>query len=271
MVTGKLKAGIVGAIIAVSVLTPLVLQHQAQARLRGQDALFRRQADQLAQLMADNERLARLQAKNSGPRPDNQLPELLNLRSEVGRLKRTLSEMQQSKAGAPLSPEDKLALLAEKYGKQVARLKEWLAANPAEKIPELASLPDQDWVDAVDTLEKDDNFARAMESLRANAELGVMGKLSAALRSYYKDNNGQFPADLSQLKSYLKSPIDGVILQRYEIVPSSSLVSELQGVGDWVITQVAPTNPVLDPRFADGLTGGRMADSRVTNRWTLIR
>jgi type II secretory pathway pseudopilin PulG len=269
MATTKVQTVILGVILAAGVLTPLGLQRQAQARLRDRDEALRQQTNQLAQLTADNQRLAGLLARSKSSRalPDNR--ELLKLRAEVGHLKRSVYEMSIFNSEAPLSAEEKLALLKRQYAGQVTRLKEWLEANPAEKIPELTSLPDQYWTDAVSTLETDDDFARAMSSLRANAELRVLGGLQAAMRQYSRDNNGQFPADLSQLKPYFGSsiPIDDAILQRYAIVAASNLPGELQPGGDWVITQTAPVNAELDLRAAYGLSGGSMADARVTNRW----
>ena len=158
------------------------------------------------------------------------------------------------------------------YAERVDRLKQWLDANPSEKIPELQNVPDEMWINAVATqLDTDDDLARAARILRANAENDVFAALWVALRKYAPDNNGQFPTDLSQLKPYFKSPMDETILKRYEILPSSNLVPELQPGGDWVITQAAPVNPSLDVRTACGLTGMRMADERVTNRWTRMR
>jgi hypothetical protein len=106
--------------------------------------------------------------------------------------------------------------------------------------------------------------------LRANADGEVFNKLFGALRKYGAANGGQFPTDLSQLAPYLASPIDPAILQRFEIVPTSSLVSELQPAGDWAITQVAAADPALDSRAAYGLTDGRHADESVSNRWTYV-
>ncbi|MGA3145664.1 MAG: sigma-70 family RNA polymerase sigma factor [Verrucomicrobiota bacterium] len=272
MATTKLQAGIINAVIVVSVVTPLLVQHHAQARLREQDKAWQLQTNQLAQVNADNQRLANLlaQAKNTQSLSDNQLPEVLRLRSEVGLLRRSVQEMTSAKTALPLSPEDQLASMKKMYAAQADRLKQWLEANPSEKIPELQNLSDQAWVNAADTLTTDDDFARAARILRANAEDRVFEMLGVALRKYARDNNGQFPNDLSELKPYFESPIDDVILQRYEILPASSLVSELQPGGDWVITQKAPVNPALDLREAMDLNGGRNADERVTNRWTLV-
>jgi RNA polymerase sigma factor (sigma-70 family) len=51
----KLKAGIIGALIVAGVSTPWIVQKQART-----DEVLRRQADQLAQLTAENERLSKL-------------------------------------------------------------------------------------------------------------------------------------------------------------------------------------------------------------------
>src|SRR5438067_2162438 len=50
MAATKLKTGIVSVIVVASVVTPLVVQHQAQGRLRDQDEALRQGADQLAKL-----------------------------------------------------------------------------------------------------------------------------------------------------------------------------------------------------------------------------
>jgi hypothetical protein len=139
----------------------------------------------------------------------------------------------------------------------------------APRSPWQSPFIEKTWLGAVENLATDDDFARAASNLRANAEIQVFDILSSALRKYVQENNGQFPTDLSQLNPYFSSPIDGAILQRYEILPASSLVSELQPGGDWVITQRAAANPALDSRMAYGLTNMRLADERVTNRWTL--
>ena len=60
MASTKLKMGLVAAVITASVLTPWLLQRQAQARLNAQNEIERRQYNQLAELAADNQRLAGL-------------------------------------------------------------------------------------------------------------------------------------------------------------------------------------------------------------------
>jgi RNA polymerase sigma factor (sigma-70 family) len=275
MAATKFKTGVIAAVILASVVTPLLVQRQAQARLGEQDQTWQRQSHQLAQLAADNKRLAGLlaQANNSPPPSDSQFRELMKLRGEVGRLKGIVQKMTLAKTAAPLATEDQLGSLA----KRADRLKQWIEANPAEKIPEFYpefdTLTEADWERVSQTLSDDateDDYKNVMKKMRAEWEFKVLEKLRRGLQGYSQANNGEFPTDLTQLKSYLSSPIDDAILQRYEIVPASSLVSALQLAGDWVITQKAAVNPALDLRFAYGLTNMCMADERVSNRWTYV-
>jgi hypothetical protein len=229
----------------------------------------------LAQLTSDNQRLAGLlsQTTSSPPPSESQFREVLRLRGEVGRLKRILQSMSAGKTAAPMSPEEQIAALKQMYAARVDRLKQWLEDHPSEQIATLKTASDGLWLTAVENMSDDaneDDFKRAASNLRANADGEVLGKLFGALRKYGAANGGQFPTDLSQLLPYLASPIDPAILQRFEIVPASSLISELQPTGDWAITQVAAADPVLDSRDAYGLTDGRHADERTSNRWTYV-
>jgi RNA polymerase sigma factor (sigma-70 family) len=275
MAATKLKTGAIAAIIVACIVTPLLVQRQAQAILREQDKTWSQQSDQLAQLGADNQRLAGLaaQAGNSPPSSNSQFRELLRLRGEVGRLREIVQKTTLAKTAAPQSAEEQLASLKQMYAARVDRLKQWLEENPSEKIPELEHLRDDDWLSAVETLTDDateHDYKRDMSTLRANAESQVLDKLRVAMRNYSKDYAGQYPTDLSLIVPYLAAPLDAAILQRYEIVPTGSLVSELQPAGDWVITQKAPIDSELDMRSAISLTDIRNAGENVSNRWTYL-
>src|SRR5437773_3293899 len=67
MAATKFKTGVISAIVVASVVTPLAVQHQAQARLRDQDAALQQQTDKVAGLKADNERLSNLLALAKSP------------------------------------------------------------------------------------------------------------------------------------------------------------------------------------------------------------
>lgn len=273
MAATKLKSGIAAVIVVASVMMPLLVQQGAQAKLREQADVQEKQAWQLARLEQDNEDLNRslASAKNTPQPASNQLTELLRLRNEVGRLKQDVQQISSQQPATPPTREDQLASMKQMYAARVDRLKQWLDANPSEKIPEFRNLRDDTWLTAVAGVTSDDDLARAASNLRANAEMDVMGSLSSALRKFGKNNGGQFPTDLSQLTPYFKTPIDDDILQRYEIVPANSLVAGLQPGGDLVITEKAPVNADLDLRMACSLTGMCNANQQNTNRWTMAR
>jgi RNA polymerase sigma factor (sigma-70 family) len=98
MTATKLKLGI-SALVVAGAATALVVQHQAQTKLRDQSESLRQQ---IAQLQANNENLsnrlaAAADAKPSSSQspPDGQSTELLKLRGEVGVLQRQASEASQ--------------------------------------------------------------------------------------------------------------------------------------------------------------------------------
>ena len=98
MTMAKLKLGI-SALVVAGATTALVVQHQAQTKLRDQSESLRQQ---ITQLQASNESLSnRLTAvadakpSSSQSLPDGQTSELLKLRGEVGVLQRQASEASQ--------------------------------------------------------------------------------------------------------------------------------------------------------------------------------
>ena len=271
MASTKLKTGLIAVILAASIGTPLWLERQAQAGLSAQEARLHQQSDQVAQLKADIHRLSGLlsQTRKTQLLPDDQFHELLKLRGEVGLLTRSVQELTARAKGEPTGPDEQLASMKAKYAAQVDRLKQWLEANPAEKIPELATVNEDTWLTAVANLVQNNNFARSAANLRANAEHRVLSRLWTALQSYGKANGGQFPAEVAQLTPFLEAPIEVAILQRYQIVSASKLIPELQAGGEWLLTQRAPANAETDTRTTFSMTDSRDADERITNRWTL--
>jgi RNA polymerase sigma factor (sigma-70 family) len=265
---------LVTAIVVASLVAPLMIQRRAQAQLRHRDETMRQRAEQLAGLQTENERLSGFvaQAQRQSVFSEDQLNELLKLRGEVARLRNRAQELSQPRTAAAQSPEDKLASAEKFWSSRVDRLKQWLEANPSENIPELQLLTDRDWLNFIypHTLETDDAYARAISSVRGNAESKIMDRLYGAFRQYVRDNGGQFPVDLSQLTSFLDAPIDDAILNRYQIVAATNLVHELRSYGEWVITQKAPVNEALDTRYATGLDKGGGAGRGITNRWIFV-
>src|SRR5437773_5218800 len=93
MTATKLKTAIIGAIAATGVATTLVIQHQAQAKIRQADATLRQQADQLAQLQAEHDRLSNRLPRTNRSFADDRLSELLRLRSEADMLRQKTNDL----------------------------------------------------------------------------------------------------------------------------------------------------------------------------------
>ncbi len=85
MTMTHLKA-VAGAMAAAGVITSVVLQQHAQAKVRAADDALQRQAEQLRQLQTENSQLSRLTTQADTSRVDN-LDELVRLRSEVAALR----------------------------------------------------------------------------------------------------------------------------------------------------------------------------------------
>ena len=92
MATTKFKAGIASAIVLAGAVTSLLIHHQAQARLKEQDVRVQQQAQQLARIKADHERLANTAAQyaSGASNPSN---ELFNLRTEAEQLRSQINDL----------------------------------------------------------------------------------------------------------------------------------------------------------------------------------
>jgi hypothetical protein len=121
----KLKISAMSALIVATVATPLVIQHQRLARLRGENQLLQDRARQADNLRVENEKLS-AQLADAKERPglsEAQLAELVRLRGEVGPLRRDRQELvrlrAQAQAERPATPPDDEAI--EKFEAQRAR------------------------------------------------------------------------------------------------------------------------------------------------------
>ena len=137
---------------------------------------------------------------------------------------------------------------------RVNSVKRRFEQNPGATIPEMDFLLPHDWLDAtrINNLETDEDYRRAMSGLRVQAATRFGVVVQNALRHYSDANSGHFPVNLSELGSYLKSPTESVVLQRYEIFPAIYLSPDTSGLGDWAIIQKAASDEQADVRIAIG-------------------
>jgi hypothetical protein len=280
---------IVGAILVAALAVPWLIHVRAEAGLRVQEESLHEQDRLLGELSAENERLSNLVARTESPGrlSEAERLELLKLRNAIGQLRSAIKEMEPKRRELQRLREglDDLAtnsqqivltaLLADEMEvrrARVAQLKQWLEGRPEEKIPELQFVPELRWIRLTDRpwVETDEENRHTMSMLRCDGEMTFARMATKALQQFTLANNGQFPADLSQLKPYFESPVEDAILDRYQIVAAQSLHLQPGAVGDWVITQKAPVNPELDARQVINLRGVHPAN-RDPGRWDPLR
>jgi RNA polymerase sigma factor (sigma-70 family) len=268
--TQKLLAA---AVVAGCLVTPLWFEQNAQAKFDTQKKLLQERTDRLGELQTGNVALSNhITRATAGPElPPGELAELLRLRGRAGSLRKEVEA--SSKAGKAQSRQDMLASIAAEYNERIMRLKETFDAKPGEKIPEFQYLTDRNWRDLAWMSENQDNFTNTASNARNWAQnTFVNDVLHPALQQYAKDNNNQFPTDLSQLRQYFTTGVDDSVLQRWEIVPASQLagymVKQALGPGDdELIAPKAPVNPALDMPTVLALNKVTAFASRPPNVW----
>jgi RNA polymerase sigma factor (sigma-70 family) len=202
---------------------------QQQTSLVNQIQALQRERDKAT------ERLIGLIAENEKLKFNPNEKELLKLRGEVARLKHLVVEDTEAQTES-----DPVEVAARKWLTKVNLLKQRLEQLPNAKIPELQFAEELDWLNAAlgtPELKTEDDYRWDLNNLfgMVTDKFGKMG--NKALEKYIQANNGQFPTDLFQLQPYFASPVDDAILQRYEIVPASS-IPKAKEVGDrWLVAQ----------------------------------
>jgi RNA polymerase sigma factor (sigma-70 family) len=243
----KTKAIVTAALVA-TVSAGIFEAHQAaQLRtqnqtLQQQQASLTAQIQQLSQSLADaTNQLTGLLAENARVKANSNENELLKLRGQVTQL-RTANAQNHSN--------DPTEEAAKDVATRAKRLKQWLEQNPNKNIPELQNLTAQDWLRGANysgDLKTDDDLNRALSQLRRDAKRTFAYSIGEALANYVAGNNGQLPGDISQLASWFNPPIDGTILQRYQLLQTGNL-SDIPN-NEPLIAEKAPVDDQYDSLF----------------------
>jgi hypothetical protein len=185
-------------------------------------------------------------------------------------LQRDSMELTKIRAAGSGTNSDSNEITAASWLARADQLRQAFQRSPDKSIPEVQLLTQQDWLDATkDKLETDEDYRKAMGRVRNAAEDKVAGLMQPALEQYLKANNGTFPTDLAQLQSYLKTPLDPAILQRFGIFPSEAVPNVGMG-GDWIITQKTFADPDYDLHFVIGPNGHGTTSYKQTPLDTLM-
>jgi hypothetical protein len=188
----KLKVGIISALaLAGGMAVLLLLSNMAQLKLREENQSLRQQADQLAELAAENGRLSNVVANATGAQASAQLNELLRLRSEVGRLRKQTNE---------------LGKLQDENG----RLQASLAKARQERPPAQEQL----------------SPAAEQEKQEAIAKMNYTRGWIMAFHLYAAEHQGQAPASFDQAAAFLPEEAKAETklgINQFELVYQGSL------------------------------------------------
>jgi hypothetical protein len=168
--------------------------------------------------------------------------ELLRLRGEVGRLR---TELRSSTNGR-LS--DSTLSTAQAWLNRTAQLKQYVAEHPETAPPEFHFLTDREWLiiaaDALiagDRFETEEEYRRAMDSQRGQAESNFGNRVQEALRKYMAGNDTRFPTNVTELQSHVDPAVFGILSEHYEIKSTQIFPEALRkeyGIkDDWMITR----------------------------------
>jgi hypothetical protein len=246
------------ALAIAGIVIPFCIQHQEQVKLRSENDVLRQSAEQVAHLEAKNARLAKIIADlpRHTAAPDDSSNEVLKLRGEVARLREDSRELARLKTAgthpAPALAVDKsFDAVAQNLALRAAQLRDRLENVPQMRIPEMQFLTERDWLNAggsVKQLENDDDYRRALGSLRSRAKGVFGGMMQNAVRQYVEANGGTLPTEMAQLQPYMNPPADPALLDRYALVASGPLGDAQRG--RTIITENAPPlDNEFDSRF----------------------
>lgn len=223
------------------------LKKQVQSLQQWQNSLN----DQFAQLRRERDdatnRLGGLIAENAQLKSNSREHELLKLRGEVTQLRTAKAQTDAN------DPTDEAA---KGMAAKVKQIQQWLEQNPDKKIPELQYLTAENWLRGANysgDLKTDDDFDRVLSQLRRDAKREFANSLGDALANYVAGNNGQLPGDISQLAAYFNPPVDGTMLQRYQLLQTGNL-SDLPS-NEPLIAEKAPVDDRYDSLFTISATG----------------
>jgi hypothetical protein len=239
----KLQSAIVGAVVIAGVATPLVLQQQS--KLRQENDSLRKQAEQLAPVQADNERLSNLVAEGGSSQKlaSNQLNELLKLRGEVGGLRRQTNDIKNLQAENQRLRSSLAAGSAAKRGGQTPSAEE--------------ALPKESWA-FVGYAEPESTFQSmvwAMSHGEVKTFLASLSPESPTLRESQGKSDDEIAAQNRDFKEFdgvtafkiiNKEPVssDEVILTVYAFGINESARFKLQRFGnDWKFAGPIKGNP----------------------------
>jgi RNA polymerase sigma factor (sigma-70 family) len=250
-----LQKSLIGATLAVAVGTGIYEARQASASrsqlqvLQQQHAPLAEQVDQLTRdrdsaankLAALQKDLARVQSDNERLR--REAAEVTKLRGEVNRLRAGEQQAGQANAAAPVG-DDPFTQSVLAMTQRAGELNGYLQRMPEKRIPELQLLTENDWLSVAKdvSLQTEPEVRQALAELRNTAKHKFATYALKAVDKFAAANNGQLPAEISQLKPYFDVPVEDSMLERYQVLHGS----EANDPESWVISENVRVDPEVD-------------------------
>jgi len=191
----KFKIILIGAIAIAGPTASLMIQHEAQIRLRENDAVLRQQDNQLTELAAEHQRLSNRLAQANSPPSDHRMAELAKLRSEAMALRKQANELGKQ--------------LAENRRSRPSLIHPRSRSN-THAFPGMVSVVSDS---------NSEEYAKQLDRMTYD-KMGDVRNLSSAVRKYTREHQGEFPSSFDQAAPYFYE----IQAQHYEqtrkLVPS---------------------------------------------------
>lgn len=151
---------------------------------------------------------------------------------------RKLADLRAGRRAGQTTPEsDRDAALereATAWVGRLARLKQALAQDPAQNIPELQLLTESDWLLASlnEDFSRPERIAESLRLLRTRAKSAFAQRVFGAVQRPFARTQGASPSDFDQFVRLLDPPIDPAILARYEFQKENGRLIVAEKLGD---------------------------------------
>ena len=200
---------LIGAIAIAGPTATLLIQHQAQVKLRENDSRLRQQESQVVELMAEQQRLSNRVAQANSSLAQDRSAELVKLRSEAEALRKQTNELGNQRAGN-------------------RRSRPWQpASRPVSTTGSNRSSSSDVVSDSISEDYKEQLYRIAAG--KDNRSTGDARNLSRGVRFYAREHQGELPSNFDQAAPYFYKDQESPQTSEFEMVYQGSL-NELTNV-----------------------------------------
>ena len=192
---------LIGAIAIAGPTASLVIHHQAQLKLRENDALLLQQDNQLTELAAEHQRLSNSVVQATSTTTDDPTVELVKLRTEAEALRKQTNEL----------------------GKQLAENRWSRQWRPASRPDSGTGSNRSSSSDVVSDSNSEEYKEQLYGMTTANGKMDDARNLSRGVRFYAREHQGEFPSNFDQAAPYFYKDQKPPRTSEFELVFQGSL------------------------------------------------